>query len=117
MSDQLRECPNPWCQREFDVRDTCRSVRGLRGAENRVVICPFCGLEGPSAYCDAEALAAWNTRPTSEREARLVEALKVCEQDRVRLYGDGQTLKDAISNQVDDALAAYSEVKQGVIWI
>ena len=56
-------------------------------------------------------VAAWNTRSTSEREARLVEALKVCEQDRVRLYGDGQTLKDAISNQVDDALAAYSETK------
>jgi hypothetical protein len=56
------------------------------------------------------------TRPAApveaNREARLVEALKLCEQDRVLLYGGGQTLKDAISYQVDDALAAYQASKE-----
>ncbi len=107
MSDLLRECP--FCGSQ-DVKLNSTTPRQTFMAK---VCCenPACYTFGPKKNTNAEAIAAWNTRPTSEREARLVEALKVCEQDRVRLYGDGQTLKDAISNQVDDALAAYSETK------
>jgi Lar family restriction alleviation protein len=107
MTDQLRECP--FCGSDNVKLNGTTSEQTFKAE----VCCenPACYVFGPKKNTDAEALAAWNTRPTSEREARLVEALKVCEQDRVRLYGDGQTLKDAISNQVDDVLAAYSETK------
>jgi hypothetical protein len=85
------------------IHDSHRGFQGVQSKDDAQVqaICDLAiaGLDRPAVPVEAN------------REARLVEALKVCEQDRVRLYGDGQTLKDAISNQVDDALAAYSEVK------
>ena len=104
MTDQLRECP--FCGEkalQMDQMEVDVEVGVMQGPE--MWHCNSC-----QSYWNGPYLFT-NTRPTSEREARLVEALKLCEQDRVRLYGDGQTLKDAISNQVDDALAAYSETK------
>ena len=101
MTDQLRECP--FCKEkslQMDQMEVDVGVGTLQGPE--MWHCNSC-----QSYWNGPYLFT-NTRPTSEREARLVEALKVCEQDRVLLYGGGQTLKDAISYQVDDALAAYS---------
>lgn len=55
---ELKPCPNPWCRRKFPPK----AYRHI-GSTTRYVHCDDCGMDGPTADTEAEAIAAWNTRP------------------------------------------------------
>lgn len=72
----LKPCPLPWCG--------CDNPQVIRwGPKEYEVRCParFCGCHGPLRDTEAEAITAWNTRPTpdlAERIEGLVERLEAC---------------------------------------
>lgn len=79
MTDTLKPCPNPWCEAgdrtelfpgEYAPRVTYSNF-GLC-----FIACTSCRMEGPSRDHEAEAIAAWNTRPTDPQVTALVEALE-----------------------------------------
>lgn len=74
--DALRKCPNPWCEsHEGDARLSPR-VRPSSGPNPIYrVDCRGCCSHGPWQDTVSEAIAAWNTRPETDR---LVEALEEC---------------------------------------
>lgn len=65
MTDKLMPCPNPWC--ESEVAPFTRKGQMTREAPVQVQVECGCGIYGPACDTEAEALAAWNTRPTSAR--------------------------------------------------
>ena len=67
---ELKACPNPWC----GEKQSMARVRDVPKPTFRV-ICK-CGVMGPMALTEAEAITAWNTHPT---EDRLVGALEEAE--------------------------------------
>ena len=62
MTETLKECPNPWCNKK---RRMAR-VWDIPAPAFRVIC--GCGVMGPMMLVEAEAITAWNTRP---REAEL----------------------------------------------
>lgn len=80
---ELKPCPNPWCDSvDFEARPTEDSLH-LQPDTSRprfAVHCPYCPQQGPGADTEAEAVAAWNTRPGDEALARKVlEAAAGCQ--------------------------------------
>jgi hypothetical protein len=67
---KIAPCPTQWCKRE-DAPHTWQDC-----TDEWCVICPSCSLHGPAENTEAEAIAAWNTRLSSQqdREAVLEEA-------------------------------------------
>ena len=74
MTVELLACPSPWCEAAERVGDYSPAFR-LSHFGNYRVICTSCILEGPARPTKEEAIAAWNTRPSLEGVAGLVEAL------------------------------------------
>ncbi len=107
MTDQLRECPFCGLKTAVLTWHTFDSKRWFGVTCNN----GFCRCAISEYHADeAQAFAAWNTRPTSEREARLVEAL-----NELRSCSRAKIGKDddfaCADKQMRDALAAYSETK------
>ena len=69
MASELKPCPNPWCRYDSEPVAVASQVH----LECGVSIRHACGIMGPQAESEEEAIAAWNTRPV---EDALVEALK-----------------------------------------
>jgi len=62
---KLRECPLPWCAN--DDASVCR------WEDDEFWVRCGCGAYGPTRATEAEAIAAWNSRPG---EDKLIAALK-----------------------------------------
>jgi len=69
---ELKPCPYG-CASE-DYAGPCLSP--LYRRPNWTVCCDTCGCEGPIKNSEAEAVAAWNSRPQDELIAELVAALE-----------------------------------------
>lgn len=65
LEQKLLPCPNPWCERAFPPR-AIRHRGGPRVTGPWRVHCEDCELRGPIAEVEAEAIAAWNTRPSPQ---------------------------------------------------
>lgn len=62
---ELKPCPNPWCgSTEIETDDV-----GLYAYAE----CKHCGLVGPDRITEADAIAAWNERPTPSDRAMVLE--------------------------------------------
>lgn len=61
---ELLPCPSPWCGAQERRGDFGPAVR-LHHFGNYRVVCTSCVLEGPLRPTEAEAISAWNTRPSS----------------------------------------------------
>lgn len=99
----LRPCPNPWCNhvRMPELERDCRPARGRFGAvDRRAVVCPWCGLEGPSAENDKEAGEAWNDR-AGRAGAEIADLEKVLENSKV-------IVKEAVMTNDADKLLIYT---------
>lgn len=65
--DELKPCPNPWCDGKPAYLYGRLRDDGMR------YVCAKCGIGPPLAPTEAEAIAAWNTRPApSPADAGLV---------------------------------------------
>lgn len=75
MTEELKACPNPWCEageREGDFRPQVQySNFGMA-----FVACTSCTMAGPTRQHEYEAIAAWNTRTPNPVVAELVAALE-----------------------------------------
>jgi hypothetical protein len=59
VGDELRSCPNPWCEYNDPVVE--RTLRWLGDKSPHRVDCE-CGIRGPTKPTESEAIAAWNQR-------------------------------------------------------
>lgn len=85
-------CPNPWC---FSLK---HSHLGKPSIENWRLAAPFdkfsvkcsaCGVEGPVQPTEAEAIAAWNTRPAAQiQDADFVAGWRMG-MEEIKKNGDG----------------------------
>lgn len=76
--DDLKPCPNPWCDSvDFEARPTEDSVHLLPDTSRPrfAVHCQYCPQQGPGADTEAEAVTAWNTR-TPDPEALVREYME-----------------------------------------
>ncbi len=71
MTDELEPCPVSWCTEPTPRVQT-------RSASIFVVRCNECGTTTPYFHTEAEAIAAWNTRPTPSPDG-IREALEELE--------------------------------------
>ena len=69
MASELKLCPNPWCRYDSEPVVVASQVHLDYGVSIRHT----CGIMGPQADSEEEAISAWNTRPV---EDALLEALK-----------------------------------------
>ena len=72
---ELKPCPKPWCEAKARGADFSPNVYSA-GLGNLCVSCPSCRLKGPLRSTEAEAILAWNTRPTDAAAEALAEAGK-----------------------------------------
>ncbi len=100
MTQELKPCPNPWCEaaeREGDFRPQVQySNFGLV-----YVACTSCTMAGPTRQHEADAIAAWNTRQPDPLVAELRETL-------ANAWDHIQTLQNDISSRV----YRFEELKQ-----
>ena len=107
--EELRACPNPWCEHSDPVVEL--TLRYMGDNSPRRVECE-CGMRGPAKPSEAEAIAAWNKRPTPTDSAyqhqaaqeRVSEAL----QDSAYLAGVTAGWNAA---QADDPNAALASIQ------
>lgn len=79
MSD-LKPCPNPWCDGPAVLHDDLLRVDDTGTGYDAAVSCLHCDNSTPCYRSPAEAIAAWNTRADTAKDAeiaRLREALNV----------------------------------------
>ena len=88
MSEELKPCPNPWCNSHKTTDAEIRSfeapiVEPSRSSFEKRVSCPCCPMSGPWADTEAEAITAWNARAdhTLRAENRLMR-------EALEYYGD-----------------------------
>ena len=76
MSEELKACPNPWCEaleRDGDYRPQVQySNFGLC-----YVACSSCTMHGPTCQHEFEAIAAWNTRADPALAAAQAEVARL----------------------------------------
>jgi len=73
MSDELKPCPNPWC--DYNEPRVKKAVQRNGDHTLHFVQCE-CDIESPYAPTEAEAIAAWNRRtPDPTRHADLIARL------------------------------------------
>lgn len=110
-------CPNPWCSSHGDDAVPEREDVWQHPALSPLyrVQCPYCPVKGPTADNEAEAITAWNTRPTpdtrpaaagSVREAAVAAAVRRLERKAVPEMGQSTICDRADLRIVLDALAA-----------
>lgn len=73
MTDELKPCPNPWCKSE--VHDGHLGIVAHRVPYGLWRVSCSCGMKAPAQASEAEAIAAWHTRPDSAVQ-ELVDALE-----------------------------------------
>lgn len=119
MANELRRCPNPWCNGFAEVEPHSFLPKTW------FVICQDCELDGPQQNTPEKAIAAWNARPPSPAFVAMREAL---EEARDHLY----TLQDCarirelakaalINGNLGPSLITFRVVQDGtggctVIW-
>lgn len=114
----LEPCPNQWCER---VEGPVVWPPEQRPKWN--VICLDCGVQGPVADTEAEAITAWNTRPTPVHGEELVEkvAQSLWDSLRNKMGAHQQDLPRGRSDFRDLARAALSAmpdpVAEIVAWV
>jgi hypothetical protein len=114
MQDELKACPNPWCEaleRDGDYRPQVQySNFGLC-----YVACTSCTMHGPTCQHEIEAITAWNTRASDPAlAAAQAEVERLREADRRKT----ETLKKASAWFLDyarqhDAKTPPDTVKAG----
>lgn len=98
----LRACPVPWCSRD-DAPHTWQDC-----ADEWCVICPSCGVNGPTRPTEGAAKEAWADLPACNAYPELVAALE----------GLLERYVLAIGNEGPEALAAraaLAKAKAGVL--
>lgn len=89
-------CPNPWCEHTSppEVNGPFQLKRCIR--------CGYCGLEGPWADTEAEAITAWNLRTPDlrKRVEELERALRFICQTVHQAYHEG-AIADCQKNTCD----------------
>ena len=63
-TERLEPCPNPWCEADEREGDFRPQVQYSNFALVYVA-CTSCGMAGPTRQHEAEAIAAWNRRPST----------------------------------------------------
>lgn len=102
--DELKPCPVPWCERVNKPEVYNPAPEGC------CVVCPDCGLETHAFATEAEAIAAWNRRPTPEPALGLVDrvagAIRDATEDRHFDYpADARAAIAAMGSPVDEIVA------------
>lgn len=72
MSDELKPCPNPWCEALERDGDYSPQIQYSNFAMVYVA-CTSCSMAGPTRQHEHEAIAAWNTRTDTAKDARIAE--------------------------------------------
>ncbi len=104
-SELLKPCPVPWCG------NITPQLLGNYYAVRRWAECPQCFCCGPSCTTEAEAIAAWNTRPADpviELAQKVVDTLNRFESGRSSANYKPGELHDSIR-----ALAAALPAREG----
>jgi len=115
MSEELKACPNPWCEaleRDGDYRPQVQySNFGLC-----YVACSSCTMHGPTCQHEFEAIAAWNTRadPALAAAQAEVAALQI-ENARLRAFvADIHNSINIVGSPYDQAMKALDDVVSDV---
>lgn len=100
-------CPNPWCSSHGDDAVPEREDVWQHPALSPLyrVQCPYCPVKGPTADNEAEAITAWNTRPTPDTRPAAAGSVR----EALAWYGEQARLARLIHSEGDagrHALAA-----------
>lgn len=105
MSEELKTCPNPWC--EPTLNPITISERDSKGDFTLLAKrCVDCGVQSPAKPTLDEAIAAWNTRADdtlrAENEMRTAE-LDFAVEKMAAYRSENELLREAVK-VADDAI-------------
>jgi len=92
MESELKPGPNPWCEaaeRDGDFSPLAHRVQ----FGNWLVSCSSCCMRGPTKATEAEAIAAWNQRPTPPAD-------KPAQSGGYSAYSAPKSVVDAAANAI-----------------
>lgn len=107
MPEELKPCECASCR---FCEQSCTGIRTNSKGSKFWVVCgnTACGVEGPFRNSEAEAIAAWNTRPVSELERLAREVIEArCAVDATKIYSSARVVANRRAANAFGALAAY----------